>query len=93
MGVSPYAINSRNGRRVTTNDAYPDRARYRSNLTISGGVRVNRVIVSGGRATGVEPLLDGEAMEIGGAEAILCAGAIPILISSGIRHRSSRSSF
>ena len=86
-GVSPYAINSRNGRRVTTNDAYLDPARDRSNLTIRGGARANRVLLSGGRATGVEARLGRETMEIEGAEVILCAGAIhtpAILQRSGV---------
>ncbi|MCY4369943.1 MAG: GMC family oxidoreductase N-terminal domain-containing protein [bacterium] len=86
-GVSPYAINSRDGRRVTTNDAYLDPVRNRPNLTIRGGARVDRVLLSGGRATGVSVRIDGEAMRVNGGEVILCAGTIhspTILQRSGI---------
>ncbi len=86
-GVSPYAVNSRGGRRVTTNDAYIEPARRRPNLTVRGGARVDRVLLSGGRAAGVSVRLDGEARDIGGGEVILCAGAIhspAILQRSGV---------
>ena len=86
-GVSPYAINSRDGRRVTTNDAYLDPARGRPNLTVHGGARVDRILVSGGRATGVRVRLDEEIRDVEAGEVILCAGAIhtpAILQRSGI---------
>ena len=35
-GASPYAINSRNGLRISTNDGYLEPARGRANLTIVG---------------------------------------------------------
>ena len=86
-GVSPYAINSRGGRRVTTNDAYIEPVRHRPNLTVRGGARVDRILISGGQATGVGVHLDGEFIQVGGGEVILCAGAIhspAILQRSGI---------
>ena len=86
-GVSPYAINSREGRRVTTNDAYIDPVRNRPNLTIRGGARVDRVVLSGGRATGVKVQVEGETMQIACGEVILCAGAVhtpAILQRSGV---------
>ena len=86
-GVSPYAINSRNGQRVTTNDAYLDPARHRPNLTIYGNAQVDRILVSRGKATGVRVRLGGKTMDIEGGETILCAGAIhtpAILQRSGI---------
>ena len=41
-GVSPYAINNREGVRVSTNDAYLEPARDRANLTIMGDAVVDR---------------------------------------------------
>ena len=89
-GVSPYAVNSRGGRRVTTNDAYLDPARSRPNLDVCGGALVDRVLLSGGRAAGVRIRRGGEAGDIrvnAGGEVILCAGAIhspAVLQRSGI---------
>ena len=86
-GVSPYAINSRDGRRVTTNDAYVEPVRNRPNLTVQGGARVDRILLSGGRADGVSVLIGGRARRIDCGEVVLCAGAIhtpAILQRSGI---------
>lgn len=86
-GVSPYAINSRDGRRVTANDAYLDPVRNRPNLTIQGRALVDRVLLSRGRATGVLASVDGGVTRIDGGEVVLCAGAIhspAILQRSGI---------
>lgn len=52
LGVSPYAINSRDGKRVTTNDAYVEPARGRNNLSVYGQSRVDRVLWSGTTAIG-----------------------------------------
>ncbi len=86
-GVSPYAINSRDGRRVTTNDAYIEPVRDRSNLTVRGGARVDRVLLSHGQARGVRVHLEDGLRQVDGGEVILCAGAIhtpAILQRSGI---------
>jgi choline dehydrogenase-like flavoprotein len=87
-GVSCNPINSRDGRRVTTNDAYLEPARGRSNLEIRGGALVDRVLFEGTRASGVRVRFDGGAWEaIAGHEVVLCAGAIhspAILLRSGI---------
>ena len=89
-GVSPYAMNSRGGRRVSTNDAYLEPARPRPNLAVCGDALVDRVLLAGGRATGVRVLLGGEAREIRtnrGGEVILCAGAVhspAVLQRSGV---------
>ena len=87
-GVACYPINSRNGRRISTNEAYLEPARGRSNLEIRGRALVDRVLISDGRATGVRVLLDGEgAREIAAREVVLCAGAIhspAILLRSGL---------
>ncbi len=52
-GVSCYPINSHDGRRVSTNDAYLEPARGRTNLTIRAGALVDRVLLENRRATGV----------------------------------------
>jgi len=86
-GVSPYAINSRDGVRVSVNDGYLEPARSRPNLTIRGGVVVDRVLFDGRRATGVRAITVDGQREFRGANVILAAGSIhspAILIRSGI---------
>ena len=91
-GVSCYPINSRDGRRVSTNDAYLEPARDRANLEIIGGALVDRVLIENGRAVGVRVRLaqggsEGGWTEIRAREILLCAGAIhspAILMRSGI---------
>jgi choline dehydrogenase len=86
-GVSCYPINSRDGRRVTTNDAYLEPARTRPNLDIVGGALVDRVLIDNSRATGVRVRLAQGWTEIHAREILLCAGAIhspAILMRSGL---------
>lgn len=86
-GVSPYAINSRNGRRVSTNDAYLEPARGRPNLTILGEAMVDHVLFEGRRATGVRYRRGGQWAEAQGREVVLSAGTIhspAILMRSGV---------
>jgi 5-(hydroxymethyl)furfural/furfural oxidase len=86
-GVSPYAINSHNGSRVSTNDAYLEGARDRMNLTIVGDTLVDRVEIEGSRATAVRVRIDGDWRRIEASEIILSAGAIhspALLMRSGI---------
>ena len=86
-GVSCYPINSRDGHRVSTNDAYIEPARRRPNLDISGGAHVDRVLIRDGAATGVRVRLAHGWTEIAGREILLCAGAIhspAILMRSGL---------
>ncbi len=89
-GVSPYAINSISGRRVSTNDGYLEPARGRANLQIVGDALVEAVQLEGNR-----PHASGVRVRLGGTthaprarrEVILCAGAIhsPALLQrSGI---------
>lgn len=70
-------LNRRNGRRVTTADAYLDspeaRGDRRGVLQCRGEALVDRVLTVGDRATGVR-LVDGE--EITADKVVLCAGAI-----------------
>jgi choline dehydrogenase len=86
-GVSPYAINSRNGVRVSTNDGYLEPARGRSNLTIRGDVLVDRILFDGKRATGVRARTADGWTDFETRTVLLCAGAVhspTILIRSGI---------
>jgi len=83
-GVSRTALTWRDGRRVSTNDAYLEQARGRANLEVRGGVVVDRVLCDGQRATGVRTAT-GE--EIAAHEVIVSGGAIhspAILLRSGI---------
>jgi choline dehydrogenase len=90
-GASPYAINSVDGRRVTTNDGYLEPARGRGNLDIVGDALVAAVQMEGNRphASGVSVRVAGGPVQMPRAarEVILCAGAIhspAILQRSGI---------
>lgn len=86
-GVSPYAINSRNGIRVSTNDAYLEPARERPNLTIIGDVLVDRVLFEGRRAHGVRARTTEDWTQFRGRTILVCAGSVyspGILIRSGI---------
>ena len=89
-GASPFAINSRAGVRVSTNDGYLEPVRGRANLDIVGGALVDAVAMEGNRphASGVRVRLGGQAhTPRARREVILCAGAIhspAILQRSGI---------
>ena len=89
-GASPYAINSTNGSRVSTNDGYLEPARGRANLQIVGDALVDGVAIEGNRAhaTGVRVTVGGQAFAPRARrEVILSAGAIhspAILQRSGI---------
>jgi choline dehydrogenase-like flavoprotein len=86
-GVSPYPINSRDGRRVTTNDGYLEPARQSPNLTIRGDALVTRVLLEGHRAVGVEVAVGGDLVSERAAAVVLSAGVIhspAVLMRSGI---------
>lgn len=89
-GASPYAINSRAGLRVSTNDGYLEPARGRKNLQIVGDALVSSFSFEGNR-----PHVSGVQVEVAGRrfspratrEVLLCAGAIhspAVLQRSGI---------
>jgi len=87
LGVSLTASNIEDLQRITTNDSYLEPARTRSNLTIQGGVQVDRVLFSQGRAVGVVATIAGEQRTMYADEVILSAGAImtpAILQRSGV---------
>jgi choline dehydrogenase len=83
-GVSPYPINCRDLRRVSTYDGYLEPARGRDTLAIRGGALVDRVLFDGSRAVGVVLA----STEVAYAdEVVLSAGAVhtpAILQRSGI---------
>jgi choline dehydrogenase-like flavoprotein len=87
-GVACYPINSRDSRRITTNEGYLEPARGRANLEIRGNALVDRVVIKGGKATGVRVRIEGQGTsEIAAREIVLCGGAIhspAILLRSGI---------
>lgn len=86
-GVSPYAINSRDGARVSTNDAYLEPARERDNLTVVGDALVDRIEFDSRRATGVHARVAGEWTSIAAGNVVLSAGAVhspAILLRSGV---------
>lgn len=87
-GVSCYPINSRDGRRVSTNEAFLEPARGRPNLEIRGDALVDRVLVADGRATGVRVHLKGQGwVDLPAREVVLSAGAVhspAILLRSGL---------
>jgi len=83
-GVSRWALTLRNGRRVSTNDAYIEPARDRPNLSVRGDVLVDRVLLDGRTALGVRTAA-GE--EIPAREVVVSAGAIhspTILLRSAV---------
>lgn len=87
-GAACYPINSRDLRRITTNEAYLEPARGRANLEIRGFALVDRLVIRNGQATGVIVHIEGQGTsEISAREIVLCAGAIhspAILLRSGI---------
>ena len=89
-GVSPYAINSRDMVRVSTNDGYLEPARGRANLTIVGNALVDTLGFEGNRphANAVRVTINGaQVTPRATREVIVCAGAIhspAILQRSGI---------
>lgn len=87
LGVSPYAINSRDSTRVSTNDGYLEPARGRNHLRIIGDVLVDQVLFSGTRATGERCLVGDQIREYHAGTVLLCAGAVhspAVLMRSGI---------
>jgi choline dehydrogenase len=83
-GAGPVPQTRVGERRISTAETHLAPARGRDNLTVRGGVLVNRVVFDGATATGVE-LADGSVVEAG--EVVLTAGAIltpAVLQRSGV---------
>lgn len=87
-GVSPFAINSRDFKRVSTNDGYLEPARGRANLTIRGDVMVEKVCLEPDmRCSGLRARTPNGIEEFHAREVIIAAGSIHspgILMRSGI---------
>jgi choline dehydrogenase len=86
-GVCTYAINSRDGVRVSTNDGYLEPARSRPNLEIRGESPVDKVLLEGRKAVGVRARQGDGWVDLHANTVVLCAGAFhspPILMRSGI---------
>ena len=88
QGFGRYDFTIRRGRRCSTSTAFLRPVRHRPNLAIATDCLVRRVVVEGGRATGVE-VSDGAGVRTmrAGREVILCGGTVnspQILMLSGI---------
>lgn len=84
VGAGRMPMSGRDGRRVTTADAYLPADESRPDLTIRADAEVDRVVIEGGTATGVR-LLDGTFVPAN--QVILCAGTYgspAILLRSGV---------
>ncbi|MFC3716862.1 GMC family oxidoreductase [Luteimonas soli] len=88
QGVGLYQVTQRDGARCSAAVAYLDPARPRPNLVIRTGALARRVLLEGGRATGVEYARGGRVETARAArEVLLCGGAInspQLLMLSGI---------
>ena len=86
LGFGRYDFTIRRGKRCSTSTAFLRPVRHRRNLTIVTDCLVRRVVVQGGRATGVE--VADRARSIRAArEVILCGGTVnspQLLMLSGI---------
>jgi choline dehydrogenase len=88
-GAGPVRVTQHRGRRWSAADAYLEPARRRPNLRIITGAMAQRVVMTSGRAVGVEVARPGEGPMVvrAGAEVILAAGAVGsphLLMRSGI---------
>ncbi|WP_406419312.1 GMC family oxidoreductase [Streptomyces sp. NBC_01614] len=97
FGVGRYQLTQRDGLRCSAAVAYLHPALERHNLTVLSSARAHRVVVEGGRATGVE-VERGGTVEVVRAEreVILSAGAYEspkLLMLSGIGPAAALSAF
>jgi choline dehydrogenase len=86
-GYGAYPVNQRDGLRISTAIAYLLPARHRLNLTIRPHCLVDRVLIEGNRAIGVEVESGGVRQTVLGRRITLSAGAVvspAILLRSGI---------
>ena len=75
-GIGPTPYNNPNGIRWSTNIGYLSMSRHRLNLTIRPNCTTHRLIITDGRATGVEVESSGEKFVVEGEEIVLSTGAI-----------------
>jgi choline dehydrogenase len=87
-GVGSFPMNRRDGERVSTAIGYLFPNAGRENLVVRGGVLVDRVVIDGGRATGVEVVdATGARRVLTAGRVVVAAGAIQspaVLMRSGI---------
>lgn len=86
-GVGPIPMNRVDNIRVSAAIGYLDPARNRPNLSISADTKVLKVLIEGGRATGVLAERQGKVTRIDSDQVILCTSGLMsphLLIQSGI---------
>jgi choline dehydrogenase len=87
-GAGFYPLLEKNGARWSAARSLLRTALRRGNLTVWTGIQAARVVIEGGRATGVEYLQKGSRYQTGATrEVILCAGAVgsaQLLLLSGV---------
>ena len=87
-GAGRFQVTCRKGRRWSTAKAYLEPAMDRPNLTVRTGAHAHRVVIEGGRATGVAYEVAGRVTTAhAAAEVVLCGGAIAspqLLMLSGV---------
>jgi choline dehydrogenase len=86
-GFGFYQVTQKNAARCSTAVGYLRPARGRDNLTVATGAQVQRVLIDGHRAHGVDYRHRGRLTRAEGGEVLLCGGAInspQLLMLSGI---------
>ena len=86
-GVGPLPLNTLDRVRYSTALGYLTPANRRANLSVEAGTTVHRILISDGRATGVEAEQAGRRRQFAAHQTIVCCGAIGsphLLMLSGI---------
>ena len=86
-GVGPIPMNNPNGVRMSTALTYLNPIRNRLNLTVRPNVTAHKILLSNGRATGVQAESGGDVFVVEGDEIIVSSGGIAspqLLLLSGI---------
>lgn len=89
IGIGPTPFNMQDGKRQTPADHYLDPVLGRGNLMLEVGVRVDRVLLDGDRAVGLEVVREpgGERVTYEADHVILCLGTYQspaVLLRSGV---------
>jgi pyridoxine 4-oxidase len=91
IGVTPNSLNIRNGRRITTAEAWLTPAvRGRENLTVLTGTLARRLVLDANRVRGIEIVGREGSTEISAERIVLSSGALEspaLLMRSGIGPR------
>ncbi len=85
LGITP--TNNLNGIRMSSAITHLNPMRHQMNLTVRGGVYVQKVLFAGSRAVGVQAHSGGEVFDLQADRVVLCAGALrspQLLMLSGI---------